>query len=338
MEIMSSEDFSNPTTFSALDSCLLNSGLKTNLLSNNLRSYLCIYFIRKVEEKIVQKYPDGKIRTPVHLCIGQEAVPVGISSHLRLEDKVLSGHRSHGHYLAKGGSLTKLFAEILGKESGCAKGRGGSQHLIDLEANFIASAPILGGTMPIAAGVALNNRIKEIQGIVVSYVGDAVLEEGVFYETLSFSSLHKLPILFVVENNNLSVHTFISERQPKRNFTDLGLAFGLDARACDGNQVDKVAENAQVLISRIRNERLPSILFCDTYRQLEHVGPNDDIHLGYRSIEQHQKWLQKDPLNDSEAKLSRIDLKAISKSDFLSHIDAYIENCWSLASVSEDAK
>jgi thiol-disulfide isomerase/thioredoxin len=221
---------------------LKNIDIDIQEVSQELKRFLSLYFVRSVELKIASEYSSGLMRTPVHLCVGQESIPVGLSEHLFHYDKVLSNHRSHGHYLAKGGSLLALFGEILGKQIGCAKGRGGSQHLIDLSANFIASAPILGGTIPIAAGVAFAIKLQETDGIVVVYLGDAVLEEGVLFETLSFASLHSLPILFVVENNRLSVHTHINQRQPLRKLKDIGLAFNLKSDEFDSSDIDEVSK------------------------------------------------------------------------------------------------
>ena len=261
------------------DFTLKNIGFEPTRFRPAIKNYLLVYYIRKVEEKIISEYHHGQMRTPVHLCIGQEAIPVGISNNLILKDKVTSGHRSHGHYLAKGGNLIELFSEILGRETGCANGRGGSQHLIDLKANFIASAPILGGTIPIASGLAFSNVLKQEDGIVITYFGDAVLEEGILYETLSFSALKKLPILFVVENNNLSVHTTLKQRQPNRPLHNIGRAFNIPATEVFGNDVRLISKVSKKIIRKIRKGSGPHLLVCNTYRLLEHVGPKSDLHL-----------------------------------------------------------
>lgn len=286
-----------------------------------------MYYVRQVEMKIANEYPNGLMRTPVHLCVGQEAVPVGIAEHLTIQDKVLSYHRSHGHYLTKGGNLEALFAEILGRQTGCAKGRGGSQHLIDLDVNFIASAPILGGTVPVAAGIAYSHILNNLPGVVIAYVGDAVLEEGILFETLSFSSLHSLPILFIVENNRLSVHTPIHDRQPNRKFKDIGPAFGLSAEAVDGNDIQCVSQVGGKHIEYIRQNKKPSLLCFETFRKLEHVGPNQDFELNYRDPFEVEKWMQRDPLE--------IALQSIRTpkniEDFREQINLFIENSWNLA-------
>ena len=328
----------NHQNLSAIDLVFENLGIQISFKSTMLKKYLLMYFIRQVEMKISTEYPKGLIRTPVHLCVGQEAVPVGLSENLRTQDKVLSYHRSHGHYLAKGGSLRELFGEILGKEIGCAKGRGGSQHLIDLSVNFIASAPILGGTVPIAAGVAFSQKISRSDAIVVTYVGDAVLEEGVFFETLSFASLHSLPILFVVENNRLSVHTPLAKRQPVRNFKNLGPAFGLFAEECDGNDIRFVSKAGKKHIEYVRKYKKPSILFFETFRRLEHVGPAQDFDLNYREFEEIEKWLNRDPL-EIAMKSMDLDSKYQKKvTEIQEKIDMVIEYTWNEAILSEMAQ
>lgn len=286
----------------------------------------------------MKEYEKNQIRTPVHFCVGQEAVPVGLSINLNSKDKVLSNHRSHGHFLSKGGNLTSLFAECLGKQIGCAKGRGGSQHLIDLEANFIASAPILGGTLPVAAGIAFSNKLKIAEGIVIAYLGDAVLEEGIFYETLSFSSLHNLPILFVVENNRLSVHTYLNRRQPVRNFKDIGNAFSVKSLELNGNDVAEVSKAGKSMVDFIRNFNKPGILFFETYRQLEHVGPNSDFQLGYRDIKESKFWLDRDPLKIAFEKLKQKNVEKFNLQSLEKAIDDYIILSWSKAENSAMAK
>jgi len=303
-----------------------------------IRDYLLMHYIRQVEMKIATEYPRGLIRTPVHLCVGQEAIPVGVSRYLFAPDKVFSNHRSHGHYLAKGGSLDSLFCELLGKEAGCARGRGGSQHLIDLQANFIASAPILGGTVPIATGAAYSQVLNKHHGIVVVYLGDAVLEEGVLYESLSFASLKNLPILFVVENNRLSVHTSLKDRQPVRKLTDIGKAFGLKSIEVDGNDILKVSRAAEVATRIVRSQVKPVILFCETYRQLEHVGPYPDFNLGYRTPEQDRAWLERDPLLLAAIHMRNLDVSQIHrKNQAEKEIDSYINASWEKAIASEVA-
>jgi pyruvate dehydrogenase E1 component alpha subunit len=322
---------------SSADRALKNLGIQIEELSQTSKHYLLIYFIRQAELKIAFEYPRGMMRTPVHLCVGQEAIPVGLSANLILDDKVLSNHRSHGHYLSKGGSLESLFGEILGKEIGCARGRGGSQHLIDLSANFIASAPILGGTVPIATGIAFSNKLNYSNGIVIAYLGDAVLEEGVLYESLSFAALHALPILFVVENNRLSVHTSLDKRQPSRKLSDIGRAFGLRSEEFDGNDIEEVSRAGKIHIDYVRSEHKPSIVFFETFRRFEHVGPGEDFDLNFRDSVEVREWLRKDPLEIAAKKLGNDKCQVNLCENLKDQIDSYIESAWQIALSAEMA-
>ncbi len=260
--------------------------------------------VRRVEEAIARHYREGEMRCPTHLCIGHEAIAAGVSAHLRSDDYAFSGHRSHGHYLAKGGDLQAMFSELYGKETGCARGRGGSQHLIDLDAGFVASAPILAGTLPIAVGAAFGSKRLGRDTVSVVYFGDGTTEEGVFHEALNFASLHNLPVLFVCENNLYSVHSDLAVRQPaNRQIADVGKAHGIPGLQADGNDVEGVWQLAADAIQRARNGGGPTLLEFMTYRRLEHVGPNEDGKVGYRQQSEIDAWVKNCPIVRSEAKL-----------------------------------
>jgi len=253
--------------------------------------------VRIVEEKLAAVYPNGVIRTPMHLCVGQEAVPVAVSSLLEPGDVAFSGHRSHGHYLAQGGSLVGLFAELLGRSNGCCKGLGGSQHLSDPSAGFLASAPILAGTVPVAVGYAWKQRSEGRGRISVTYFGDAVVEEGIFHESVSFAALHKLPVLFVCENNLYSVHAHLSVRQPSRSIRDLVTAHGIHSLLVDGNDVLAIRDALRDVLQKVRDGLGPIFLEASTYRMLEHVGPSADWNLGYRAEAEGIEWKRRDPID-----------------------------------------
>jgi len=252
--------------------------------------------IRLVEEKIAEVYPEGEIRCPVHLCIGQEAIPVGVSANLKKSDLVLSNHRAHGHYLAKGGNLKKMFAEMYGKTSGCSKGRGGSMHLIDLGVNFLGSTPIVGSTIPIATGVAFAEKMKGRKSVTVSFFGDAAVEEGVFHESVNFAVLKRLPILFVCENNLYSVYTHLRERQPPREIYRLVAGHGIPSFKEDGNDVARVYEMTKKVLKNVRAGKGPAFIEFSTYRWREHCGPNYDDNFGYRGKGEFAKWQTKCPI------------------------------------------
>ncbi|MBI4331624.1 MAG: thiamine pyrophosphate-dependent dehydrogenase E1 component subunit alpha, partial [Chloroflexi bacterium] len=176
--------------------------------------YYAMLRIRLVEERIAELYPEQQMRCPVHLCTGQEAIAAGVSAHLTSDDYALSNHRSHGHYLAKGGDLKAMMAEIYGRVTGCSRGKGGSMHLVDLAAGFLGATPIVGSTIPMAVGAALATVMKGEKRVTVAYFGDAAVEEGVFHESLNFAALKRLPVVFVCENNFFSVYSPLSVRQP----------------------------------------------------------------------------------------------------------------------------
>jgi TPP-dependent pyruvate/acetoin dehydrogenase alpha subunit len=252
--------------------------------------------IRKIEETIAEKYSEWQMRCPVHLSIGQEAIPVGISMYLSKADHVYSNHRSHGHYFAKGGSLKKMIAELYGKETGCCGGRGGSMHLIDLDVGFMGSTPIVGGTVPLAVGDAWSAVLKDEKRVSVIYFGDGCFEEGVMHEAMNFATLHKLPVIFVCENNGYSVYTQLNERQSSREIIDIAKAHGIQTYNADGNDVIEVIEVAYNAIERARNGHGPQFFEFKTYRWLEHCGPDDDDHLNYRPQGELSTWKDRCPI------------------------------------------
>ena len=265
-------------------------------MKEEFKLYFTMKRIRRVEEKIAELYHDGEMRTPVHLCIGQEAISTGINLNLRVEDQIVTGHRSHAQYLSKGGNLLELIAEIYGKENGCALGRGGSQHLVDTKVGFMSSGPILGSNIAIGTGIALANKFNMNDQIVISYFGDAATEQGVLHEALNFASIQSLPIIFVCENNELSTHSRISERQPARNISEIAIPHKIKNLTVDGNNVFHIFNLMKEIINEVRYKKEPYFLEFKTYRWMEHVGPNYDFDLGYRDEEEFQKWKKRDPL------------------------------------------
>ena len=281
---------------------------------NYLKLYFEILRIRKIEEEIAKRYSQQKMRCPVHLSIGQEAVPVGISSNLNKNDKIVTAHRSHAHYLAKGGNLSSMIQELHGKLDGCAKGKGGSMHLIDLKAGVQAAVPIVGSTIPIGVGIAWGQKLNKSKNICVIFFGDGATEEGVFLESLDFAALNNLPVLFVCEDNNFSVYSQKSKRQSnKRDIIKIAKSIGIDGTKMDGNDVIKISKESKILISKIKKTSKPKIILFNTYRHLEHCGPNNDNNLGYRSKSYIDYWLKKCPVLVAEKYLKR--KRILSNSD-----------------------
>jgi TPP-dependent pyruvate/acetoin dehydrogenase alpha subunit len=265
-------------------------------LNEMLSNYVHLKYVREVEVLISENYYRQQFRCPVHLSIGQEAVAVGVSSSLRTTDKAVSTHRSHAHYLAKGGSLYRMFSEIMGSPNGCCGGRGGSMHLFDESVGFVASIPIVGSSTPIAAGLAYAEKLARGEGIAVSFVGDAVLETGAFYETLNLVAVKKLPLLIVLEDNGFSTYADKSVRAPAdRNIRNLVEGIGLSFMSGLGDDVNEVTKLSKVAIQNVR-ENLPMVLSFDTFRRYEHCGPNMDDSLGYRSIEEVSSYIERDPI------------------------------------------
>jgi len=279
--------------------------MKNKLFESMLR-------IRLVEESIANKYSEQKMRCPTHLSIGQEAIAVGVCANLTSQDQVLSTHRAHAHYLAKGGCLNSMMAEIYGKASGCSKGMGGSMHLIDTSVGFMGSTAIVANTIPVAVGLALEKKLTRKKSIACVFFGDGATEEGAFYESVNFAIIHSLPILFICENNLYSVYSGLEVRQPvDRKIYKMVRAMGISAQHGNGNDVEEVARKVKHAKTMILKSGGPQFLEFDTYRWREHCGPNFDNNIGYREESEFLKWKKKDPLKNfySENSQKYIDRK-----------------------------
>lgn len=265
--------------------------------------YRSMLRIRLIEEAIAERYAEQEMRCPVHLSIGQEAVAVGVCAELRRTDKVVSTHRCHAHYLAKGGDLKAMLAEIHGKAAGCCGGRGGSMHLFDDDVGMLLSLPIVASCMPIAVGAALALRQEGTDGVAATFFGDGSIEEGVFHESMNFAALHRLPVLFVLENNLYSCYTGLSDRQPERPLADLAKAHAMAAETADGNDLEAVRAATARAVARGRAGEGPTLLVFDTYRWREHCGPNYDNDIGYRTEAEFQGWKDGCPVERTAAAL-----------------------------------
>src|SRR5262245_474632 len=262
-----------------------------------LALYRSMLRIRRVEERIKALYPQGDMRCPTHFSIGQEAAAAGVCSNLRHEDYVISAHRSHAHYLGKGGNLRAMFAELYGKVDGCASGKGGSMHLIDLAVNFLGCVPIVGSTIPIGVGAAFGAMLQDHGALTVVFFGDAATETGVFHESVNFAAVHQLPVLFVCENNLYSVNTPLDVRQPaNRTIADLARGHGIPASQHDGQLVETVDAVAADTIAHIRDGGGPALLEFITYRWLADSGHLGDVHVGYRAQEAVDSCVDRFPI------------------------------------------
>jgi pyruvate dehydrogenase E1 component alpha subunit len=269
--------------------------------NNEISLLYGMLLIRRIEEALIAEYPKQEMRCPVHFSIGQEAIAVGVSSNLTRQDWIVSNHRSHAHYIAKGGNLKSFIAELYGKESGCCLGRGGSMHLTDLKAGFLAGIPIVGSSMPIAAGVAMSQSWGKLESLTVAYIGDAAAESGSFHETLNFASLHNLPLLTICENNEYSIFTPLSQRQPvNRTITDLASSHGIKTYRGNGDNILEVVEVTREAKNYILTNSKPAFIEFSTYRLLEHCGPNFDDDLNYRDPNDVKNFTNRDNLLGNE--------------------------------------
>lgn len=262
--------------------------------------YRMMVRIRLCEESLVEPIIKREVRCPCHLYSGQEAVAAGICASLTKADYVWGTHRSHGHFLAKGGSMAAMVAEIFGCASGCSRGRGGSMHLIDPEQGILGAAPIVAGTIALAMGAALASSIRGDNRVAVSFFGDGATGEGVLYECLNFAALKKLPLVFVCENNFYATHMPIRECRVENSIYKIGEPFCITSYEVDGNDVLGVYEVGKKAIDQCRQGMGPAFIECLTYRFRGHVGPDDNIqgdHTDIRPREEIEAWLQKDPIS-----------------------------------------
>ncbi len=259
--------------------------------------------IRTVEETIAARYSEQEMRCPTHLSSGQEAVPAAISAVLRPTDLAVSGHRAHAHYLAKGGSLKAMIAEIYGRVTGCARGKGGSMHLIDEAVGFMGSTAIVGGTVPVGVGLGYSLMLKGTDDIACIFLGDAVVETGAFYESLNFAILKNLPVLFICENNFYSVYSPLSVRQSHiKAIHEKVAGFGITTQDGDGNDAASAHEIITKTVADIRAGKGPAFLEFSTFRFREHCGPNYDDDLGYRPDQFIEGWNAREPIRQFETR------------------------------------
>lgn len=270
--------------------------------------------IRGVEEGIVHQYrdqdeiigrkqePEHAIRCPTHLSIGQEAPAVGVCAALEVTDVIYSTHRCHAHYLAKGGDLHRMVAELFGKVTGCAKGKGGSMHLVDTSVGMLGSSAIVGGSIPLAVGSALAAQMRGEQTVAVCFFGDGAVEEGIFHESLHFAALRKLPVIFACENNVYATLSHIDARQNTPIY-ERAASYGAVGERVDGNDVEAVVLASRRAVERARAGQGPTLFEFPTYRWLGHVGPTADTGSARRSQSELELWKTRCPIERLRQKL-----------------------------------
>jgi len=255
-----------------------------------------MHLIRRAEEQVGDLVTSGEARCPCHLAIGQEACAVGVAAAFRPGDRAFGAHRSHGHYLALGGDLGALFAEVLGRASGCSGGMGGSMHLVAPEHGLFGTVPIVSTTIPIAVGAALAAKLEGGSALAISFFGDGATEEGTFHESLNLAAAHRLPVIFACENNLFSSHLHISLRQPADGVARYAVAHRIPHEVLDGNDVCAVADAALRAADRARAGGGPTFLEMVTYRWRGHVGASEDTDVGVKRGEELTLWKNRDPI------------------------------------------
>lgn len=252
--------------------------------------------IRLVEEKLIELYPFDKIQSPVHLSIGQEAVAVGVCEALSSEDSVFITYRGHAFYLAKGGDLRLMMAELYGRSTGVSKGKAGSMHLAAPQVGVMGASAVVASTISLAVGAALANRLQQKTGLNVVCFGDGATEQGTYHESLNFAALYNLPVLFLCENNGLAVHAALGERQ-SYTIHKHAQAYGIESvRIEEGWDFLKIGDVTAEVVGAMRQDGRPRLIEVITCRYKEHVGPGEDFDAGYRSRADIESWMAKDPL------------------------------------------
>ncbi|MGD8544685.1 MAG: pyruvate dehydrogenase (acetyl-transferring) E1 component subunit alpha [Candidatus Bathyarchaeota archaeon] len=255
--------------------------------------YRKMFEIRSFEEKVFELYAQNLVPGTIHLYVGEEAVAVGVCSNLRIDDYITSTHRGHGHCIAKGADLKKIMAEILGKETGYCKGKGGSMHIADFNVGMLGATAVVGAGLPIAMGAGLSIKLRGGDNVTACFFGDGASNQGTFHETLNMAAIWELPVIFVCENNLYAMGTRQSKAMVLENIADRALSYGIPGVSVDGNDVIAVYEVAREAVARAREGGGPTLIECKTYR---HKGHSRIDPAKYRSKEEVEEWLKKDPI------------------------------------------
>jgi TPP-dependent pyruvate/acetoin dehydrogenase alpha subunit len=258
--------------------------------------YQSMYLIRRVEETIIHLYPTDKIKSPVHLSIGQESVSASVCAHLRGTDVAFGNYRGHALYLAKGGDVRRMMAELYGKADGCARGKAGSMHLVDTAVNMMGTSAIVATALPQAVGYALALKMRRSDAVVALFFGEGATDEGVFHESMNFAALKRLPILFVCENNQYAIYSHVRDRMAGPGLCERSRAYGIPAQRVDNGDALAILEAAGTALAAVRAGEGPRFLECMTYRWRDHVGPGEDRIHRYRPDEELDRWIREDQL------------------------------------------
>lgn len=256
--------------------------MQINKYNEKVKLYETSLLIRKIEEKISNIYHTDKIKSPIHLSIGQEMISALVCKNIKKSDIVFATYRGHASYIAKGGNLYEMISELYGKKSGSSEGKGGSMHLIDTKVNFMGTSALVASSIPEAVGYSFAQKYKKKSNIVICFFGDGATNQGVFHESLNIASLYKLPILFVCENNDLAIHSYHKDRSAQKNIIQFALANNIEAKSFNDYDYNEANKFLKKIIKNIRYKKQPFFLEFKTDRQYSHVGPDMDWDLGYR--------------------------------------------------------
>ncbi|KUO41292.1 MAG: pyruvate dehydrogenase (acetyl-transferring) E1 component subunit alpha [Candidatus Hadarchaeum yellowstonense] len=272
-----------------------------------LDKYKTMVKIRRFEEKVSELFAKGKIPGFLHLSIGQEAVPAGMRNVVKKGDYLISTHRAHGHMIAWGLDLSKMFAELFGKETGYNRGRGGSMHICDPNSGALFASAIVGAGTVIATGSGLSAKLRKTDQVTICFMGDGATEEGTFHEGLNLAAIWKLPVVFVVENNMYAISMCVKNAMLCEKISDRAKAYGMPGITVDGNDVLAVHKAFKDAVKRARDGGGPTLIECLTYRHHGHwEGDPDYTAEVYRKREEVQEWLKRDPIKIFEIKLKEM--------------------------------
>lgn len=288
-----------------------------------LAMYRTMVRIRLFENRVSELFAQGKVGGFIHLYIGEEAVATGVCAHLKDGDYITSTHRGHGHLIAKGGKLDLMMAELYGKSTGYCKGKGGSMHIADVDLGILGANGIVGGGPPIATGAAMGLKMQGTDNVAVCFFGDGASNQGTFHEGLNMASVWKLPVVFVCENNLYGISLSQAKHQAISDVADRAHAYDMPGVVVDGNDVMAVFEAAGEAVKRARAGLGPSLVECKTYRQHGHFEGDPTT---YRSKEEVDTWMKKDPLPRFEAYLKSVGLADDAKqAEIKKEIGAQVE-------------
>jgi len=268
-----------------------------------IEMYTTMVRIRTFEERAAKEFAAGKIPGFMHLYIGEEAVATGACANLRPDDYITSTHRGHGHLIAKGGKTDRMMAELYGKRTGYNKGKGGSMHIADMDIGILGANGIVGAGIPIAGGAALSAKMRGTDQVVICFFGDGATNTSRFHEGVNLASIWKLPVVYVIENNQYAESTPISYAANVANLSDRAAAYGIPGVTVDGNDVLAVYEAVGKAVARARKGEGPTLVECKTYRYQGHFEGDKQT---YKTKNEVEEWKKKDPIPRFRKKLIEI--------------------------------